>query len=294
MRQWLRGGTPALVASFLVAGAAAGQHVGTLVVAHGGDSVWNAAVFAQAREIRTGGPVRVALLMGPDAPAHRFQNAVDTLLASGASTIVVVPLLISSYGGHYEQIRYLVGATDSLIPSMREHLTMAGIERPRAAVPLVLTRSLDDAPELEQILVDRASELASTPSRQALFLIGHGPNSEEDEAAWMANLRPMAERVRRRTGFRDARTGLVRDDAPAPVRAEAVRKIRDLISLQAQLTGRPVVVVPLLIAGGVVSDTKVPTDLDGLPVIYRGAALAPHPQLARWVERRVRQATAPR
>jgi len=273
----------------LAASAQSAQQVGTLIVAHGGDSVWNAAVIRQTNDVQTGGPVRIALLMGEGAPAHRFQSVVDTLVAAGASTVVVVPFLVSSYGGHYEQIRYLVGATDSLTPSMREHLTMSGIERPRARVPLLLTRSLDDAPELEQILVDRAVAQTSTAREQALFLIGHGPNSDEDEAAWMANLRPLAERVRARAGFRDARVGLMLDDAPKAVRAEAVQRIRELITLQAQLTGRPVIVVPLLIARGEVSATKVPADLAGLPIVYSGSALTPHPQLARWVERRVKE-----
>lgn len=277
-----------------LATATSAQTVGTLVVAHGGDSAWNAAVVSQARDVHTGGPVRVAFLTGPDAPAHRFQSVVDTLSRAGATTIVVVPLLVSSYGGHYEQVRYLVGKTDTLIPSMREHLAMAGIERPQSRVPLLLTRSMDDAPELEQVLADRAVALTTTPREQALLLIGHGPNSAEEEAAWMANLRPIAERLRVRTGYRAVHVGLMRDDAPAAVRTEAVLKIRDIITLEAQRTGRPVVVVPLLIARGVVSETKVPQDLDGLPVLYGGTALTPHPQLARWVERRVREAIAGR
>jgi hypothetical protein len=38
----------------------------------------------------------------------------------------------------------------------------------------------------------------------------------------------------------------------------------------------------------------VPHDLEGLPLTYGGAALLPHPALARWVKRRVRDAVAGR
>jgi sirohydrochlorin cobaltochelatase len=269
------------------------QMVGTVIVAHGADSAWNAAVLDMARGVHTGGPVHVSFLMGPAAPLHRFQDVVDTLAASGVTTIVVVPLLVSSHGGHYEQVRYLTGVTDTLIPVMREHLDMAGIERPHTAVPLVLSPALDDAPELAQVLTDRAAAMTTTPRAQTLFLIGHGPNSAEEKAAWMGNLRPLAETVRARAGFHTVHVGLVRDDAPEAVRADAVYEIRELITLEAQLTGKPVVVVPILIARGEVSTTTVPHDLEGLPITYRGSALLPHPALARWVERRVRESVTP-
>ena len=46
--------------------------VGTVVVAHGGDSVWNAHVREVAAAARTGGPVEVSFLMGPGAKTARF------------------------------------------------------------------------------------------------------------------------------------------------------------------------------------------------------------------------------
>ena len=270
------------------------QTVGTLIVAHGADSAWNAAVFDLAHSVKTGGPVDVSFLMGPAAGSHRFQDAVDTLAAAGAKTIVVVPLLVSSHGGHYEQVRYLVGATDTLSEVMRHHLAMGGIQRPRNPVPLMITPALDNAAELATVLTDRAKALTTTPGEQALFFIGHGPNSSEQKAEWMGNLRPVADTVRARTGYRDVHVGLMRDDAPPAVRADAIYEIRELITLQARFTGRPVVVIPILIARGALTRTTVPNDLQGLQITYGGAALLPHPALARWVERRVREAAVGR
>ena len=120
--------------------------------------------------------------------------------------------------------------------------------------------------------------------------MGHDPNSAEDNAEWMRNLRPVAEGVKAATGFRDVKIGLVRDDAPAPVRAEAVNSIREMIEHQHLATGKPVVVVPVLISTGSVSREKLPRDLAGLPIVYEGDALLPHPGMARWVEARVRDA----
>jgi sirohydrochlorin cobaltochelatase len=264
--------------------------VATMIVAHGGGPAWDARVEAVARDVRLPGPVAVSFLMGPGAKANRFQDVAQKLIRGGAREIVVVPMLVSSHSGHYEQIRYLAGASDSLDAEMQHHLEMSGIERPKTQAAFRLTKAIDDAPEIAEVLADRARGLAKAPARQALFIVGHGPNSSEDYAAWMTNLRRVSDKVRARSGFRTVTVELVRDDAPAPVRAEAVARIRELILLQHELTGEPVVVVPALIAAGRVSREKLPKDLNGLPITYTEEGLLPHPEMARWVESQVRQA----
>ncbi|MEW5926050.1 MAG: CbiX/SirB N-terminal domain-containing protein [Gemmatimonadota bacterium] len=269
--------------------AQAAKPVGTLLIAHGGGPAWDAQVQTVASMVNTGGPVEVSFLMGPGAKTHRFQDAARRLAEKGAGEIVVVPLLVSSHSGHYQQIRYLAGQTDSLDAQMHHHLHMGGIERADVRVPIRLTQAIDDAPEVARVLAERARALATAPREQALFLVGHGPNSAEDHAGWMRHLRPVADSVKAATGFRDVKVGLVRDDAPAEVRAEAVRGIRETIELQHLATGKPVVVVPVLISTGSVSREKLPRDLAGLPIVYRGDALLPHAGMARWVEARVRE-----
>jgi sirohydrochlorin ferrochelatase len=262
--------------------------VGTILIAHGAGPDWNGKVEALAGMAKTGGPVEVSYLMGPAAATHRFQDAAQKLVAKGATEIVVVPLLVSSHSGHYDQIRYLAGEVDSIPEMMLHHLHMSGIRRAEVKVPIHLAKAIDDSPEVGRVLAERALKLATAPREQALFIIGHGPNSAEDYAEWMKNLRPMVDSVAAATGFRDVKIGLVRDDAPADVRAEAVRGIRETIQLQNALTGKPVVVVPILISTGSVSREHVPADLEGLPIVYTGEPLLPHPALARWVESRVK------
>jgi hypothetical protein len=101
----------------------------------------------------------------------------------------------------------------------------------------------------------------------------------------MANLRPVADSIRAATGFASVLIELVRDDAPPEVRAEAVKRTRELILLQRAATGQDVAVVPVLVSAGEVSAVKLPADLAGLPVLYAGAPLLPDAALARWVER---------
>lgn len=218
--------------------------VGTLVIAHGGDSLWNSKVIEAAEAARTGGPVAVSFLMGPAAARTRFQDAVAALERSGVREIVVVPLLVSSRSGHYEQIRWLAGDSVVLDDQMRHHLHMSGIERPTSTIPIRVARALDDAPELARVLADRgrsfAASLGVDPASRALLLVGHGPNSAEDNAAWMMALRSVADSVRAWTGFRDVRVDLV----------------RELVALQSAMTGADVLVVPVFIATGSVSRDK--------------------------------------
>jgi sirohydrochlorin ferrochelatase len=263
-------------------------NVGVLVVAHGGGAEWNAQVETAVREVRWPGPVGVSYLMGPGAATARFQDVARGLVERGAREIVVIPMLVSSHSGHFEQVRYLAGETDSLDEEMRHHLQMSGITR-AAGVPLRLARAMDDAPQVAEVIATRAQELATDPAAEAVFIVGHGPSSSESYAAWMDNLRRVADAVRDRGGFRSVLVDLVKDDAPAPVRAEAVQRIRELIRLQHDLTGRDVIVVPLLVASGSINRQKLPADLAGLPIHYSGEALLPHPAMARWIESRVRE-----
>src|SRR5687767_5591383 len=96
--------------------------VGTIIIAHGADSTWNSHVFEVAKQVRTGGPVEVSFLMGAGAKAARFQDAVRKLEAQGVREIAVVPLLVSSHSGHYDQIRYLAGEPIELGETMMHHL----------------------------------------------------------------------------------------------------------------------------------------------------------------------------
>lgn len=266
--------------------------VGVLLIAHGAGPEWNAQVETIASLTEVAGPIEVSYLMGPGASANPFQQAAQRLVDQGAREIVVVPMLISSHSSHYGQIRYLAGEDIELSETMHHHLHMAGIEPASVNVPIRVAPAIDDSPEAAQVLAERALALADAPGEQALFLIAHGPNSAEDNAEWLRNLHPLANHVETAGGFRSVMVGTIRDDAPATVRAEAVRAIRAVIELQHEATGQPVVVVPVLISTGQVSREKIPRDLEGLPIVYSGDALLPHPGLARWVEARVREGAA--
>ena len=271
------------------------RSTGVLLVAHGASPAWNGLVDSLATMVRSngvvGGPVAVSYLMGAGAKTSRFQDRIAELKRAGAQRVVVVPVLVSSFSGHYDQVKYLAGALDLLDHQMMHHLHRGGIER-ASGVPMVVTPAFDDSPELARALATRAKTLAPSPAGRALFLFGHGPNSAEDYAAWMSRLRTVADSIKAETGFASVAVELVRDDAPAPVRAEAVKRAREIIGLQRAATGQDVIVVPILVSSGDVSNKKLPADLAGVPIVYSAAPILPHPAMAKWVERRVIEATS--
>jgi sirohydrochlorin ferrochelatase len=264
--------------------------VGTIVLAHGGGATWNSRVADAARSAETGGPMEVAFLEGFGTPDLRLFDAAQRLLDKGVSRIVVVPMFVSSHSNHYDEIRFLTGSMDAIDQATMEHMMNEGnLPIADLGVPVHLAPAIDDSPEAARVLADRARALASDPAREALFLVGHGPNLAEEDAEWMKNLRRIAETVHAQVPFVSVRVGLVRDDAPEEVRRQAVNGIRETIELQHQATGRPVIVVPILISMGDLNRVQLPVDLEGLPITYEGIPLLPHPEMTTWIESRVKQ-----
>lgn len=260
-----------------------------LVVAHGADSGWNRRVREVVEAVRWPGPVAVTFLMGGEGGAGSWNDATTLLERAGAERIVAVPFMVSSHGAHVWQIRHYADSTVALPAALASH--HHGEVR-RAAVPMVVTGALDDAPELGEVLADRWAELGSARRERPIVLVAHGPESDADAARWVAGLRSAMAPLAKRIGEERLRIGLLRDDAPPAVRDSSVGAIRDTIRAMAARGGDSVLVLTVLVSSGRIDRVKIPADLAGLPVDYVGTALSPHPAMARWIERVAREATA--
>ena len=253
---------------------------GLLVVAHGADSGWNARVRETVAQVHwSQGPVALAFLMGSESESAGWGHAVDALLAARATSIVVVPFLVSSFGGHYREIEYYAGRRDSL----SGHVLM--LRHHPLPVPSRVTSALDAAPELGQALVALWRGLTDADRSRPLVLVAHGPADSEDAARWLANLRTAAAALPSAGLATPLGIGLLWDDATPPLRAAAVAALRDTVNVMAVRARDSVVVIPVLISSGSIDQQKLPRDLLGLPIHYRPASLAPLPALARWIER---------
>jgi sirohydrochlorin ferrochelatase len=270
-----------LASSFLAAPSWLPAQTGVLVVAHGGGQVWNAGVRAVVEQVRwTEGPVATAFLMGPEAVTSGWDAGLAKLVSEGARQVIVVPLLISSHGGHYYQIRFYAGELAELPSELAAHGHPA---RP-SPVPLQVTPALDAAPELADALAERWRALDGVNRRRPLLLVAHGPDSDSEAERWTSNLDSVAARIRQE-GNVSVSVGLLRDDAAPPVRAAAVALIRSTVEQLATAAGDSVAVLPVLISMGEINRVTIPKDLSGLPIRYTPVSLAPSPALARWIER---------
>ena len=253
--------------------------VGALIIAHGGNNRWNGLVRKAVSQARLEVPVQVAFGMGMDhAEGRAFQDAVNRLQRKGIERLVVVPLLVSSHSEVFRQYAYLfkvqaVGEWDEVAPL-------------QVKVPVVMGQALDDDALVAEILLERAARLSRAPSEETVVLVGHGPVADEEALRWLEAMGRLGEAVKRQGGFDSVLSALLRDDAPAPIKEEASRRLREAVHQAGEQ--RRVLVVPLLIASGGI-EQKIPKLLSGLPYAYDGEALLPHPKLSQWIARQVEE-----
>ena len=270
------------VGSTLVA--AADEPLGVLVVAHGSTTAWNAAVEASVANIQQHTPSQVAYLMG--AKNRTPQEAYDDLVAAGVQRVVIVPLLVSSYSSHYEQIRFIGHLRDDYPGS--DWMSLTPLHGPADVVGV--TPALDAHPILADILSDRAHALSRDPSRESLVIVAHGPNGDADADRWIGVIRELGAQIRPRVPFREIDIRLLRDDAPKPVKDQALAEFRDSVASRAA-SGR-VVVVPLMLGPGRVVD-QIPDVLTGLDYRWDGRPVLPDRRIADWVMSQVARVSAP-
>ena len=262
---------------------------GLLVVAHGANTEWNSQVRETVAQVRWEGPTATAFLMGPEATTAGWNQAVSALVANGARSIVVVPLLVSSHGSHFRQIRYYAGEIDSLPVALASHDHGA---REPPPVPMVVTTALDAAPEMLDALVERWRGLDAERRDAPLLLLGHGPETSEDAQRWIEAFGTALARLSAAGHTAEGRAALLRDDAMPDVRAESIRQMRDTVSALAARSGDSVTVMTVLVSQGGMQRVTIPRDLEGLPVRYAPVSLTPLPAIARWIERVAREQMA--
>ena len=269
------------VGSTLVA--ASDEPLGVLVVVHGSTTAWNAAVEASVATIQQHTPSQVAYLMG--ANNRTPQEAYDDLVAAGVQRVVIVPLLVSSYSSHYEQIRFIGHLRDDYPGS--DWMSLTPLHGPADVVGV--TPALDAHPILADILSDRARALSRDPSQESLVIVAHGPNGDADADRWIGVIRELGAQIRSRVPFGEIDIRLLRDDAPKPVKDQALAEFRDSVASRA--SGR-VVVVPLMLGPGRVVD-QIPNVLTGLDYRWDGRPVLPDGRIADWITSQVARVSAP-
>jgi hypothetical protein len=284
----------------LVATSAFGQTApeGILLLAHGGAADWNRRVLALAATLDERQPVAVAFGM---ASRPAIQAGIDQLAGRGVKSITAVPLFISSHSSVITSTAYLLGLRDDMPSDLRvfakmrhgaseghdghhgEHATVDNTAPVKSPVPIRMTEALNRHSLVGEILIDRAREISTAPSREAVIIVAHGPVPDDDNQRWLQDMKSLSEQMDRATDFAAIRYLTVRDDAPKPIRDAATSELRSLVEEQRR-QGRRVLIVPLLLSyGGIEKGLRL--RLEGLEYTLASRALMPDPRLEEWVQR---------
>jgi sirohydrochlorin ferrochelatase len=272
--------------------AVAANNSGTalMVVAHGSRSTnWNNLVIQTVEKVHWAGPKGVAFLTSP-SPEHKLEQVATQLDQSGVKQIVVVPLLVSSFSGHYEEIRYYIGQRKDLPHDGEENdaeHTTAGPLKTKS--PLLLTAAMDGHPLVTRILADDLKPFIKDAGQQSVVLVAHGPNEDGDNEQWLKHLNAHAQRLKEQFRLRRVEAVTLRDDAPKPIRDAATAQLR--ATVERTMRDSQVLVLPVLISVGHIQ-REIQKCLEGLEFTMLEGGLAKHPLAAEWVRQQAAQAVA--
>jgi len=244
-----------------------------LLVAHGAkQGPWNERVLAMFEKVEWAGPKGVAFLT-PRTAEESLEAVAQRLDATGVGRIVLVPLLVSSFSEHYEELRYYARARQAP-PEHYEH------EPLETKAAILMAGAMDSDRLLGRILADQVKAASKEPEAESVILIGHGPNAEIDNERWLACLRVQAGFLQYQWGFKHVEVATLRDDAPREVKAAAVA---DLLGKVKRLAADSrVLVQPVLISAGHVQ-SEIAALLKDQPCTVSASGVANHRLTPEWI-----------
>jgi sirohydrochlorin cobaltochelatase len=217
--------------------------------------------------------------------------------------IVAVPLFVSSWSSVIRATEYLLGQRAEAPAALAAFARMrhgggdsasggdahAGHAAPaadgtvpvRSPVPIRMTPALNDHPVVAEILASRARAIGKDAASESLVIVAHGPNEEEDNRRWLADMASLSQRLQSNGKFASVDYLTVRDDAPKPVWERAKAELRGVVEKRTA-EGRRVLIVPLLISfGGIEKGLR--ERLEGLTYTMAESGLMPDDRLVGWV-----------
>jgi sirohydrochlorin ferrochelatase len=272
---------------------------GVLLLAHGGSAQWNERVADVAKAVDGSMPTEVAFGMASRAS---IQSAVDKLAARGVTEIVAVPLFVSSHSSVITSTEFLLGLRNDApkdlaifakmnhashsAPAAADH-SAHGVPAVDPASPVTTTLKIRMSPALNRhpligaIVADRAKSISTTPEKEAVILVAHGPVPDEDNRRWLDDMGVLAEQTKASATYASVDYMTVRDDAGPAMREAATKELREKVQAQVAL-GRRVLIVPHLMSFGGI-EQGVRKRLEGLEYTMTDRALMPDDRIVEWV-----------
>ena len=289
-----------LVVAGLVAGCASSapkaatkaDDFGVLVMAHGGGETWNREVEATLAPLRAQYPLEIAFGM---ADAAAMQDSTTRLEARGVRRIAVVRLFVSGESW-YERTEQILGLKPGAPARPADdaqagHGGHAGHGMSFWAIDtdasFAMSREgLMQAPEMGDVLVERARGLSLDPAREDVLVLAHGPEDDGENQRWLDQIDARADAVRKAMPFRRVQVETLREDWPEK-REAAQARIRAFVENAGKDGGRAIV-IPYRVQG-FGPYAKV---LAGLAYASDSKGLVPNAQVRAWVDRQASELRA--
>ena len=134
---------------------------------------------------------------------------------------------------------------------------------------------------MAEILASRARSISKNPSGEAVVIVAHGPNGDEDNRRWLSDMASIAGRIAKLEPFASVDYATLRDDAPRAVRDQATADLRQVVEKRTA-EGRRVLIVPLLVSFGGI-ERGLRERLEGLAYGLPDAGLVPDDRLVTWI-----------
>jgi sirohydrochlorin cobaltochelatase len=255
---------------------------GVMVMAHGGTDEWNAAIETAVLPLRDLLPTAIAFGMADPAT---LKQAMAALEEQEVNCIVVVRLFMSAHSFRH-QTEYLLGLRADPPPFFISHGEQGSHPGSDAEVPQPLSVKADillnregllDAPQMGDVLAERALSMSDKSGRESILIIAHGPGDDAENDEWLRKLDRLADTIRAAGSFTAVEVHTLREDWQEK-RAEAENSIRAFVEAKSKDNGR-VLVIPFRLYGFGPYE-KV---LDGLSYEANGTGLLPSPQVTDWI-----------
>ena len=250
--------------------------VGVLIMAHGADDEWNQSVVQAVDPISENLPVAIAFGM---ANPMTHQAGLDSMDSEGVTHVAVVRMFLSGQS-FLDQTNYFLGLSDDppemfvMMGPMAQNPEMRKQLHHNQVVATHLEGIIDsDMPAV--VMSERASDLSSSASDEAVLIIAHGAGDEEENNTILDAMDRVVQRLEM-AGYADVHATTLREDWEEE-RIAAEKNIRSYVSQMTQ-EGRSVIVLPMRLSGfGPYAEV-----LDGLD-FSPGIGLLPHSELSNWV-----------
>jgi hypothetical protein len=247
---------------------------GVVIMAHGGDSLWNKSVNSAVESLGARMPAFVAFGM---AEPEALRVAFDSVTRGDVTRVALVRLFMSGRSFR-AQTEYLVGLSEE---RPRWFMTHGEVD-PASVQPIAHTATvathdygLMGSTQAAQIVIERARQASVEPMQESVLLLAHGMREEAENDEIEAAMERIAETLRA-AGFSTVSTETLREDWPEKRRLAEAR-IRGFVQGESE-RDRRVIVVPFRLSGF----GPFAAVLEGLDYVPT-KGLLPHEAVSDWI-----------